>query len=74
MHNDAGAGDASPRVDVKIVLPDAGTIRIESAQLFADPDGVLCRRFVGRAFLAAEIDVAVIATTATAERVTPAIQ
>jgi heavy metal translocating P-type ATPase len=73
MHNDAVAGDASPRVDVKIVLPAAGTIRIESARLFADPDGALCRRFVGRAFRAAEIDSAVIACTATAEAVIPAI-
>jgi len=73
MHNDAVAGDASPRVDVKIVLPAAGTIRIESARLFADPDGALCRRFVGRAFRAAEIDSAVIAGTATAEAVIPAI-
>ncbi len=73
MHNDAVAGDASPRVDVKIVLPAAGTIRIESARLFADPDGVLCRSFVSRAFLATEIDSAVIAGTATVEGVMPAI-
>src|SRR4029077_9668901 len=73
MQKDAAAVDASPRVDVKIVLPAAGTIRIESARLFADPDGALCRRFVGRAFRAAEIDSAVIAGTATAEAVIPAI-
>jgi len=62
-----------PRVDVRIIFPDNGVIRIESARLFADPEGLLCRRFVGRVFLAPEIDSAVIAC-ATAEGVTPAIE
>jgi len=61
-----------PRVDVRIIFPDNGVIRIESARLFADPEGLLCRRFVGRVFLAPEIDSAVIAC-ATAEGVTPAV-
>ena len=60
-------------VDVKIMFPGDGVIRIESAWLFADADGALCRRFVGRVFLAPEID-AVAIVPATAERVTPAIE
>ena len=63
----------SPRLDVKIVFPDDDTIRFESERLCAEPDGLLCRRFVGRAFLAPEIDRAVI-DPATAEGVTPAIE
>src|SRR5271169_1741462 len=71
---DAPVGrDVSPNVDVKIVFPENGVIRIESARLFAEPDGSLCRRFVGRVFLAPEIDSVVIAPTM-AEGVTPAIE
>jgi hypothetical protein len=71
---DAPAGsDLGPSVDIKIVLPDDGIIRIESARLFADPDGLLCKRFLGRAFLAPEIEYAVI-EPATAQGVTPAIE
>src|SRR5215469_10523544 len=66
-------GDLGPDVDIKIVFPDEGVIRIESATLFADPDGSLCRRFLGCAFLASEIDGAVIGP-APAEGVTPAIE
>ena len=73
MSDEPVGADVSPGVDIKIVLPDDGTIRIESARLFAEPDGLLCRRFVGRAFLAPEIDSVVIAP-AMAESVTPAIE
>src|SRR5271167_4540686 len=73
MYDEPVGSHIFPRVDVRIVLPDNGVIRIESAQLFADPDGLLCRRFVGRVFLAPEIDSVVIAS-ATAEGVTPAIE
>src|SRR5215472_8827560 len=71
--DDAPVGtDLSSDVDIKIVFPDDGVIRIESAWLFADPDGLLCKRFLGRAFLAPEIDSAVIGP-AIAQGVTPAI-
>jgi len=66
-------GDLRPDVDIKIVFPDDGVIRIESATLFADSGGLLCKRFLGRAFLASEIDGAVIGP-APAEGVTPAIE
>jgi heavy metal translocating P-type ATPase len=66
-------GDLGPDVDIKIVSPDEGVIRIESATLFADPDGSLCRRFLGRALLASEIDSAII-EPALAEGVTPAVE
>jgi len=71
---DAPAGsDVCAGVDVKIVIPDDGIIRIESTRLFADSDGSPCRRFVGRVFLATEIDSVVIAP-AMAEGFTPAIE
>jgi len=73
MYDAAVGSDVSPEVDIKIVFPDDGIIRIESARLFADPDGSLCRRFVGRVFLAPEIDSVVIAP-AMAEGVTPGIE
>src|SRR5271169_6519777 len=73
MYDEAVGSRICPGVDVRIGLPDNGIIRIESARLFADPDGLLCRRFVGRVFLAPEIDSAVIAS-ATAGGVTPAIE
>jgi heavy metal translocating P-type ATPase len=73
MYDAPVASDLGPGVDVNIVFPDEGIIRIESARLFADSDGLLCRRFVGRAFLAPEIDSVVIAP-AMAEGVTPAVE
>jgi heavy metal translocating P-type ATPase len=73
MYDAPLGGDLSPGLDIKIVSPDHGVIRIESATLFADPDGSLCRRFLGRAFLASEIDGAMIGP-ATAQGVTPAIE
>ena len=73
MYDAPVSTEVTPGFDVKIVFPDDGIIRIESARLCADPDGLLCRRFVGRAFLAPEIDSAVIGP-ATAEGVTPAIE
>src|SRR5215472_7851381 len=60
-------------VDVKIVFPDDGIIRIESARLFSDSDGSPCRRFVGRVFRAIEIESVVIVSSM-AEGVTPAIE
>jgi Cu2+-exporting ATPase len=72
---DAPAGsEVSPGVDVRIVFPDKGVVRIESARLFAEPDGLLCRRFVASVFLAPEIDSAVIVGCGTAEGVTPAVE
>jgi heavy metal translocating P-type ATPase len=73
MRGEPAGGDLCPRVDVRIGCPDNGVIRIESALLFADPDGLLCRRFVGRVLLAPEIDSVVI-TPAMAEEITPAIE
>jgi heavy metal translocating P-type ATPase len=56
----AGAG-AAPCFDVRILFPEDGIIRVESAQMFADPDGPLCRRFVERSFQAPEIEGVLIA-------------
>src|SRR6516165_2634705 len=56
MYDAPVGSDLSPGVDIKIVFPDDGIIRIESARLFVEPDGLLCRRFLGQAFLAPEID------------------
>jgi heavy metal translocating P-type ATPase len=75
MMYDAPVGrEVSTGVDVRIVFPDNGVIRIESARLFAEPDGLLCRRFVASVFLAPEIDSAVIVGCGTAESVTPAVE
>src|SRR5438132_13187369 len=74
MDNEPIASDGSSRVDIKIVLPDARTIRIESAQLFADPDCLLCRRFVARVFVALEIDSALITVSAAAAGATPTLE
>jgi Cu2+-exporting ATPase len=60
MHDAAGDGKTSSGVDVKISFPGDGVIRIESTGLFAEAGSPLCRRFVGRAFLAPEIDSAAI--------------
>jgi heavy metal translocating P-type ATPase len=46
--------------DLRVLLPEDGVIRVESAWLFGAPDGPLCRRFVERAFLAKEIEGVVI--------------
>ena len=71
---DAPVGSGlSPGVDIKIVFPDDGVILIESARLFADPESSACRRFLGRVFLAPEIDSAVIGPV-TAEGVAPGIE
>jgi heavy metal translocating P-type ATPase len=73
MYDAPVVSDLSPDVDIKIVFPDDGVIRIESARLFAEPDGLLCRRFLEHAFLAPEIDSVAIGP-ATAQRATPAIE
>jgi heavy metal translocating P-type ATPase len=73
MYDEPVGSDVCAGIDVRIVSPDDGIIRIESARLFADSDGLLCRRFVGRVFLATEIDSVVIAP-AMAEGVRPAIE
>jgi Cu2+-exporting ATPase len=73
MYGEPGGSDPCPRVDVRIGYPDNGVIRIESALLFADADGLLCRRFVGRVLLAPEIDSVGI-TPAMAGEITPPIE
>jgi Cu2+-exporting ATPase len=50
----------TPHADLRVLLPEDGVIRVESAWLFGAPDGPLCRRFVERAFLAKEIEGVVI--------------
>ena len=50
MYDAPVGSEVSPGVDVRIVFPDNGVIRIESARLFAEPDGLLCRRFVDVSF------------------------
>ncbi len=49
------ASVAAP-VDLKIVYPEPGTIRVFSNRLFAEPDDASCKDFVRRALLADEID------------------
>jgi hypothetical protein len=49
---DAGAASC---FDARILFPEDGIIRVESAQMFADQDGPLCRRFVERSFQVPEI-------------------
>ena len=61
MHDDPVANEASPAVEVKVLLPGDGVIRVESRRLFSEPDAPLCRRFVERAFLAPQIDGVVLA-------------
>ena len=73
MSDTPGGTDVCADVDVNIVLPDDGIIRIESTRLFAEPDGLLCQRFVGRVLLAPGIDSVVI-TPATTEATTPTIE
>jgi hypothetical protein len=60
MYGAPVGSDLGSDVDIKIVFPDDDIIRIESARLFAEPDGSLCRRFLGHVFLALEIDCALI--------------
>ena len=73
MHGEPVGSATCPSLDVTIHCPDSGVIRVESAALFAHPDCLLCRRFVGRVLLAPEIDSVVI-RPATAEELTPAIE
>ena len=47
-------------IDVKIVLPRPGVIRVLSASLFSEPDDALCRHFLRRALLAPEIQSVVL--------------
>jgi len=61
MHDEAVANEVSSAVDVKVLLPGDGVIRVESRRLFSEPDAPLCRRFVERAFLAPQIDGVVLA-------------
>jgi Cu2+-exporting ATPase len=56
----AGAG-LKAGSDIKIAFPDAGTIRVESARLFASADGDLCRRFLQSALKLPAIDSATLA-------------
>jgi Cu2+-exporting ATPase len=48
------ASVAAP-VDLKIVFPEPGTIRVFSNRLFAEPDDASCRDFVRRALFADEV-------------------
>ena len=50
---------------MKILFPDAGVIRVESAPLFATPDDEACRRFLQAALLVSAIEAAIINTTNT---------
>jgi len=61
MEYEAAGADVVPCFDVRILFPEDGIIRVESAQMFADPDGPLCRRFVERSFEAPEIEGVLIA-------------
>jgi hypothetical protein len=61
MEYEAASADAAPCFDVRILFPEDGIIRVESAQIFGDPDGPLCRRFVERSFEAPEIEGVLIA-------------
>src|SRR5580704_7284844 len=61
MHGEAVANEVSSAVDVKVLLPGDGVIRVESRWLFGEPDAPLCRRFVERAFLAPQIESVVLA-------------
>jgi hypothetical protein len=61
MEYRAADADAASCFDVRILFPEDGIIRIESAQMFADPDGPLCRGFVARSFQAPEIEGVLIA-------------
>jgi heavy metal translocating P-type ATPase len=61
MDDDGPGSDTTPCFDVRILFPQDGIIRVESAPMFADPDGPLCRRFVERSFQAPEIEGVVIA-------------
>src|SRR5271166_578290 len=65
MYHEPMANELNPSVDVKVLLPEDGVIRIESMRLFGEPDGPLCRRFVEQAFLAPEIESVVIAPAPT---------
>jgi len=47
-------------IDVKIVLPRSGVIRVVSASLFSEPDEALCQHFLRRALLAPEIESVVL--------------
>ena len=51
--------------EMKILFPDAGVIRVESAPLFATPDDEACRRFLQAALLVSAIEAAIINTTNT---------
>src|SRR5215831_7354553 len=57
MHGEPVGSATCPSLYVTIHCPDSGVIRVESAALFADPDSLLCRRFVGRVLLAPEIEL-----------------
>src|SRR5271166_3310661 len=61
MEYEAAGTDAAPCFDIRILFPEDGIIRVESAQMFADADGPLCRRFVERSFQAPEIERVLIA-------------
>jgi cation transport ATPase len=61
--NDDGV-DPDPSRNLRILFPEDGRIRVESAQIFGDPDGRLCHRLVGLFFQAPEVESVVIAAGA----------
>jgi heavy metal translocating P-type ATPase len=46
--------------EMKLIFPGAGVIRVESAQLFAAPDGEACKRFLQAALQLPAIDAAIL--------------
>jgi heavy metal translocating P-type ATPase len=54
-------GHMAAAPELKLVFPSAGVIRVESAQLFAAPDGDACKRFLQAVLMLPAIDAAIIA-------------
>ncbi|MFO1419041.1 MAG: heavy metal translocating P-type ATPase [Methylotetracoccus sp.] len=55
MRERPGSVNLSEQMDVAIGLPRSGTVRIDSAMLFASVKSSLCTRFLRRLFAAAEL-------------------
>ena len=60
MHQEVADTDTPLDIDLRVLLPADGIIRVESRRMFAEPDGALCRCFVECAFQAPEIEGVVI--------------
>jgi hypothetical protein len=61
QNDEPGVAGMTADADIRVLLPEDGVIRVESARLFSDPDSPLCRRFVERACLTKEIEGVAIA-------------